>query len=351
MKPHSTRANGVVLRQLTREYKAELEVMISRNPVVHLFEAEQLTKFNLPAPGFPIPLRPPYGFVGIFQRSLPSQHSETDSGDEDTGGLVPQTLRTMATHFFSSSVARGGAQAKTTEKLVGALWLGGNCVPLEIPEEYLDDAAHFLVRNSKYIASIFGVEDLVMPLWERASYGFSQVIDERPNQPLLYLPPDTPLDLSRPLQREKLVAPPIDGGVRWARTGDRASLLQASVAMFTEEVGYDPLERDAAGYTRRVGDFISGGRTLVATNSEGVVIFKTDVGLAHENHCQLQGVWLHPAYRGYGLSATLLAQACQLIRPKHEHISLYVNDYNVRARALYERLGFEQVSIFSTVLF
>jgi predicted GNAT family acetyltransferase len=31
--------------------------------------------------------------------------------------------------------------------------------------------------------------------------------------------------------------------------------------------------------------------------------------------------------------------------------SLYVNDYNSRARATYERVGFRQVGTFATVLF
>jgi predicted GNAT family acetyltransferase len=31
--------------------------------------------------------------------------------------------------------------------------------------------------------------------------------------------------------------------------------------------------------------------------------------------------------------------------------SLYVNDYNARARATYERVGFRQVGTFATVLF
>ena len=32
-------------------------------------------------------------------------------------------------------------------------------------------------------------------------------------------------------------------------------------------------------------------------------------------------------------------------------VSLYVNDYNTRARAMYARCGYEQVNEFATVLF
>lgn len=351
MTPLFAQNQTVVLRQLTSEYRQELETMISHSPVAHLFAAEHLETYGLPANDFPMPARPPYGFVGIFEREY--DNTSACVLDEQVTGYrraVPQALRTMAHHLL------GTASAKTTheyatEHLVGAIWLGGNCVPVQVPERCLEATATFILRHSKYIASIFGLSDMVIPLWQRCEHGFRHVLDERPNQPLLYLSPDAPLDTTPSLHRENLVAPPIDGRVRWARTSDRASLLQASVAMFTEEVGYDPLERDAAGYTRRVSDFISGGRTLVATNTEGVVIFKTDLGLAYENCCQLQGVWLHPAYRGNRLSETLLAQACQLIRPRYEHISLYVNDYNLRARALYAAVGFKQTNTFATILF
>ncbi|MBM7051318.1 GNAT family N-acetyltransferase [Rothia sp. ZJ1223] len=346
MKPKFARDQRVILRPLTSQYFEDLHRMMSYDPVAHLFEAEHLNTFGLPATGRALPVRPPYGFVGIFEREVPDPGSL--SAYSETANPVPQVIRTMTQHFLGRSATTTPAPR---EELVGAIWLCGNCVPLQVPEQYLDATAEFIMSNSRYLASIFGVAELVRPLWERSQHGFQSVMDERPHQPLLYLAPHTQLHAQADLYRHNLRVPAIDYGVRWARTTDRSSLLQASVAMFTEEVGYDPLERDATGYARRVSEFITGGRSLVATNSEGVVVFKVDLGLAHNNHCQLQGVWLHPAYRGHGLSAPLLAQVCQLIRPRYAHISLYVNDYNARARALYRAVGFEQINTFSTILF
>ena len=66
---------------------------------------------------------------------------------------------------------------------------------------------------------------------------------------------------------------------------------------------------------------------------------------------QVQGVWMNPSYRGRGLSAGYMAAVVDLARTLAPVTSLYVNDFNSRARATYERVGFRQVGTFATVLF
>jgi len=66
---------------------------------------------------------------------------------------------------------------------------------------------------------------------------------------------------------------------------------------------------------------------------------------------QVQGVWMNPGYRGLGLSAGYMAAVVLLAQKMAPVTSLYVNDYNSRARAAYERVGFRQVGTFATVLF
>ena len=84
----------------------------------------------------------------------------------------------------------------------------------------------------------------------------------------------------------------------------------------------------------------------------GAVLFKAEVGAASDEVCQVQGVWVHPALRGRGLSVTGVAAVAAAARAEVAPVvSLYVNDYNTRARASYERVGFEQVGTFATVLF
>jgi len=66
---------------------------------------------------------------------------------------------------------------------------------------------------------------------------------------------------------------------------------------------------------------------------------------------QVQGVWLHPDYRGYGLAKPFFAAAAQVLQRRYPHLSLYVNDYNARALAMYRGTGWEQIGQFSTIIF
>jgi predicted GNAT family acetyltransferase len=67
---------------------------------------------------------------------------------------------------------------------------------------------------------------------------------------------------------------------------------------------------------------------------------------------QLQGVWVHPSLRGRGLARAGLAAVIEATRTSlAPTVSLYVNDFNTRAIAAYEAVGFERVGLFATVMF
>ena len=65
--------------------------------------------------------------------------------------------------------------------------------------------------------------------------------------------------------------------------------------------------------------------------------------------CQVQGVWLDPALRGRGLAAPAMAAVVQLARTIAPTVTLYVNDYNLPARATYPRVGFDDIGEFATI--
>ncbi|WP_237203493.1 GNAT family N-acetyltransferase [Rothia endophytica] len=370
-------AADAIIRPLTLDDRDELEALISTDPVGFLYAAEHLSIFGLPAPSTLNALKAPHGFIGVFapRHAATAEGSPKDAAPPEpavAGRLPRRVLNVLEGMFARTTEASGRTQGSHSDAslpgyaetvtpdnrepryaLVGALWLGANCVPLAIPAEYERQVAQYVLRHHRRIGSIFGRREAVMGLWEYLSQRMPAPFDVREDQPLLELPEHVDLTelAGGELYRPNLKAPQITEKVRWARTSDRQSLLRASVAMFTEEVGYDPMTRDPAGYTRRIDDLTRSGRTLVAVNAEGVVVFKTDLGLAHGDACQLQGVWLHPAYRGRGLAPTLLAQASELIRTRFPQLSLYVNSYNTVARALYQRTGWEQTGTFSTILF
>ena len=121
--------------------------------------------------------------------------------------------------------------------------------------------------------------------------------------------------------------------MRPVRPAELETLLPAAVAMFTEEVGVSPLRVDGgAGYRARVTELVRAGHSL-AWIEDGEVLFKAEIGAVSRAACQLQGVWVAPAYRGRGIgtagTAAVVEYARTAIAPV---VSLYVNDFNASPR-------------------
>jgi len=145
---------------------------------------------------------------------------------------------------------------------------------------------------------------------------------------------------------------PPDPLVRRVRLDELDILWPASVAMFTEEVGVSPTAGDGgASYRARLEQLIRGGRAF-ARIEDGQVIFKAEIGAVTPQACQIQGVWVRPEFRGHGLAApgmaAVVVEAARSIAPL---VSLYVNDYNLPARAAYRRAGFTETGRLMSVLF
>ncbi|MDR1213236.1 MAG: GNAT family N-acetyltransferase [Propionibacteriaceae bacterium] len=188
-------------------------------------------------------------------------------------------------------------------------------------------------------ASIVGLRDSAMGLWgslaERYPLAWGRPRSVRACQPILALDHDP--------------AGPVDPRVREIGPAWLDSYHAASVAMYTEEIGLSPVELSGS-YRHHIQSLLSRGLGFGLIEDDQVV-FKTDVSVHSGPVCQLGGVWLRPDQRGRGLSAPALAAVIRLCRQRWPIVSLYVNDYNRRALALYHRLGFEPVSQAATILF
>ncbi|MGB1223642.1 MAG: GNAT family N-acetyltransferase, partial [Mycobacterium sp.] len=126
--------------------------------------------------------------------------------------------------------------------------------------------------------------------------------------------------------------------------------LVAAIDMFIGEVGIDPRGGDGGrGYRRRVAGLIAAGRAW-ARFEHGQVVFKAEVGSQSPAVGQIQGVWVHPEWRGRGIGTAGTATLTGAVIGSGRIASLYVNSFNAVARATYARIGFSEVGTFATVL-
>jgi predicted GNAT family acetyltransferase len=223
-------------------------------------------------------------------------------------------------------------------QLVGLCYSGANLVPAVADAGALRAFADRARRHGRRCSSIVGPEHLVAPMWRALEPSWGAARDLRPSQPLMAI--DT----------EPAVEP--DPEVRRVSLDELEILLPASIAMFTEEVGVSPVAADGGAlYRARVTELVRTGRSF-ARIEDGRVVFKAEVGAATRSICQIQGVWVHPDRRGEGLSVAGMAAVVEECRASiAPTVSLYVNDFNTPARRSYERVGFETVGTFMSVLF
>ncbi|MGH8919991.1 MAG: GNAT family N-acetyltransferase, partial [Actinomycetes bacterium] len=214
---------------------------------------------------------------------------------------------------------------------------GPNLVPLRGGRAAISAFADRAAGRARSCSSMVGPADQVLELWSKLRGPWGPAREERPNQPLMEL-------AEKPLV-------PVDPLVRPVRPDELDRYLPAAVAMFTEEVGVDPCLPDGgAGYRARVAELIAAGRAFA--RFEGAkVVFKAEIGAMSSTVGQIQGVWVHPSHRGQGLAAGGTAAVVERLQRMGRIASLYVNAFNLPARAAYDRVGFTQVGSFATVLF
>jgi uncharacterized protein len=223
-------------------------------------------------------------------------------------------------------------------RLTSACYAGANLVPVAANQAAATAFAGRARLQGRRCSSIVGPAGAVAHMWDllRPYWGAPREI--RGAQPVMAIsgPPRA--------------AP--DPWLRRVRPDELDVLLPASIAMFTEEVGVSPLGPDGgAAYRARVAELIALGRAF-ARIEDGQVMFKAEIGAVTPYACQVQGVWVRPDLRGRGLAvagmAALVQEALRSVAPV---VSLYVNDFNTPARAVYRKVGFTELATLASVLF
>jgi uncharacterized protein len=235
---------------------------------------------------------------------------------------------------FLEDVARRGSGKFTATrgddgKLRGLCHLGTNIVPSG------EGCAAFAGVAAKVgPRMLIGEERAVSEIWEAGRRRFGAAREDRPGQPVyeLRVPPETGKT-----------------GLRPATLDDLDFLLPACAAAHAEELGIDPLARDAPSYRWRTRVQIEEGRSWL-WDEDGVIRFKAEASAWTPTAVQLQQVWVDPPARRRGDAARGLRDLARLLLRDAEVVCLFVRRENEPAIRLYESIGMKRVFSYRSVL-
>jgi ribosomal protein S18 acetylase RimI-like enzyme len=181
---------------------------------------------------------------------------------------------------------------------------------------------------------LIGEAGAVSELWEAVRSRLPHPREDRPGQPVFAIS-DAP------------EGPPT--GLRAARVDDLVRLVPACAAAHEEELGVDPLARDAEGFRWRTRAQIEQGRSWLWIEDD-VILFKAEASAWTPSAVQLQQVWVDPEARGHGYADRGLRDLCRRLLAEVPTVCLFVRAENLPAIRLYEKVGMEHVLDYRSVL-
>jgi ribosomal protein S18 acetylase RimI-like enzyme len=143
---------------------------------------------------------------------------------------------------------------------------------------------------------------------------------------------------------------PGETGLRTATLDDLDLLLPACAAAHEQELGLDPLARDAEGFRWRTRSQIEDERSWLWVE-DGVILFKAEASAWTPEAVQLQQVWVDPSVRRHGYGARGLRDLCRLLLDSVPTVCLFVRAENAPAIRLYETIGMEHTLDYRSLLF
>ena len=202
--------------------------------------------------------------------------------------------------------------------------------PPDLVDAAVSVIADRIVNRMLPVRAIISPARLVESLWKRLHSRLDPPTVARMNQPVYAI-------------RGRLDYPDLTH-CRYSTIRDIDTLVPACAAMHKEEVGIDPLERDAAGYRERVRELIEKKRSVVYIHERNIAA-KCEFSAVTPEAVQLMGVWTDPSFRRRGLGRELLREVCGHLARKGKAVTLFVNDFNRPAVTLYESLGFKRIGL------
>ena len=236
---------------------------------------------------------------------------------------------------FLEDVARRGfgrftALERDDGRLDALVHVGANVVP----------AGRGCARFSEVVRRgrgrmLIGEERTVTELWDAARFGLPPAREDRHGQPVY-----------------ELRTPPEAGesGLRAATEDDFELLVPACAATHREELGVDPLARDAEGFRWRTRAQIEEGRSWLWLE-DGVIRFKAEASAWTPRAAQLQQVWVDPGARRNGYGQRALRDLVRLLLDRVPTVCLFVRPENTPALRLYDSIGMERTIAYRSLIF
>jgi ribosomal protein S18 acetylase RimI-like enzyme len=182
---------------------------------------------------------------------------------------------------------------------------------------------------------LIGEERAVGELWAAAAGAMPRPREDRPGQPVYVLtnPPE-----------------PGETGLREARLTDLDLLVPACAQAHSEEIGINPLERDAEGFRWRTQAQIGEGRSWLWVE-DGTILFKAEASAWTPRAVQLQQVWVDPAVRNRGYAQRGMRDLCRRLLRQVPVVCLFVRADNASAIRVYETIGMRRTISYRSLIF
>jgi uncharacterized protein len=235
---------------------------------------------------------------------------------------------------FLEDMARRGTgrfqAVREAGRLVGLCHVGANVVPSGARCAEFGEAI-----DGADAVMIIGEERAVGDLWAAAERRCPRPRQDRPGQPVYVLD-----------------EPPASGntGLREASLDDLRLLLPACAAAHDEELGIDPLARDADGFRWRTRAQIEERRSWL-WEQDGTILFKAEASAWTPSAVQIQQVWVDPEVRNRGYAQRGMRDLCRLLLERVPAVCLFVRPENAPAIRVYEAIGMRHTMDYRSVLF
>jgi uncharacterized protein len=182
---------------------------------------------------------------------------------------------------------------------------------------------------------IIGDERAVDELWDVARHRMARPRADRPGQPV-YVIEEPPA--------------PGDTGLRAATVGDLELLVPACARTHLEEIGVNPLRRDAEGFRWRTRAQIEEARSWL-WEENGTIFFKAEASAWTPGAIQIQQVWVDPDVRGRKYAQRGMRDLVRLLLERVPRVCLFVRAENAAAIRVYEAIGMTHTNTYRSLLF